>query len=75
MGTDVSSATRYTFNLLDNKNWKTFSFKAQSKLEDEERWTYVVGPVVPPTVVVQRTTVLPATGTVDTEIVNPGYAN
>jgi hypothetical protein len=76
MGTpDVSSTTRYAFNLLDSKNWKTFSFKAQNKLEDEDRWQYISKPAVLSTIVVQRPAVSPATGTVETTIVNPDYAD
>jgi hypothetical protein len=44
MGTPNVSSTRYTFTLLDNTNWDTWSFKAQSKLEDEEHWRYIIGP-------------------------------
>ncbi|KAJ7343877.1 hypothetical protein DFH08DRAFT_810415 [Mycena albidolilacea] len=74
MGTlAVSSSTRYAFNLLDSKNWDTWSFKVQSKLEDEERWKYITGPWVFPTMIVQQTAVSPATGTVDAEVSNPVY--
>lgn len=75
MGTRDVSSTRYTFNLLDSKNWKTFSFKAQNKLEDEDRWTFIVDTAVPPTIVVQQPAVSPATGMVATSIVNPDYAD
>jgi uncharacterized membrane protein YgcG len=68
-------STRYVFNQLDGKNWNTFAFKAQSKLEDEENWQFIVGPAQPKTVIVQRAAVSPATGMVDTEIVNADYAD
>ncbi|KAJ6570661.1 hypothetical protein B0H10DRAFT_2237774 [Mycena sp. CBHHK59/15] len=70
---DASSTTRYHFTQLDGKNWKTFEFKARGKLEDDELWDYIAGPMVPATVIVQRPAVSPVTGTVDTEIVNADY--
>ncbi|KAJ7687226.1 hypothetical protein B0H17DRAFT_842623, partial [Mycena rosella] len=65
----------YNFTLLDNKNWKTFSFKAKSKLEDEDRWKYIAKPAALQTLVVQRPATAPATGTVSTRIPNPAYAD
>jgi hypothetical protein len=74
MGTrGVSSSTRYVFNLLDGKYWDTWSFKAQLKLEDEERWKYITGPWVFPTIMVQQPAVSPATGTVEAQVANPAY--
>src|ERR1700761_6703105 len=69
----VSSSTRYAFNLLDSKNWDTWSFKVQSKLEDEERWKYITGPWIFSTMIVQQPNASSATGTVDTEVPNPAY--
>ncbi|KAJ7721065.1 hypothetical protein DFH07DRAFT_1008250 [Mycena maculata] len=75
MGTrDVSSTTRYAFNLLDNKNWKTFSFKAKNKFQDEGRWKYIDEPPVPKTITTQSPALSPGTGMIDIEIVNPDYA-
>ncbi|KAJ7754912.1 hypothetical protein B0H14DRAFT_3512430 [Mycena olivaceomarginata] len=74
MGTPDVSTPCYLFNQLADKNWKTFSFKAKNKFEDEDHWKYVAEPIVPPTLIVQRPAVSPATGMVDTEIVNPEYA-
>ena len=72
---DASSVTRYTFNQLDSKNWKTFSYKAKSKLEDEDRWQYIAKPAVLPTIVVRQPAVSPAMGTVNVTIINPDYAD
>jgi hypothetical protein len=70
-----SGTTHYAFNLLDSKNWKTFLFKAQNKLEDEGHWQYIVNPAVPPILGVQCLAVSPAMGMVDTAITNPNYAD
>src|ERR1700761_7180970 len=75
MGTrDVSSSTRYNFNLLDGTNWDTWSYKAEQKLEDEDRWKYITGPWVFPTTISQQAAVAPEMGTVTVEVVNPAYA-
>jgi mevalonate pyrophosphate decarboxylase len=77
MGTrDVSSSTtRYAFNLLDNTNWEAWSYKVEAKLEDEDRWKFIIGPWVFPTITVQRPAVSPATGMVDEIVTNPAYAD
>ncbi|KAJ7778676.1 hypothetical protein DFH07DRAFT_1033377 [Mycena maculata] len=75
MGTrDASSSTCYAFNLLDKSNWKTFSFKAKNKFEDEGHWQYISDPPVPEKIITQSPAASPATGTIDVVTNNPAYA-
>jgi hypothetical protein len=75
MGPPDVSTRGYQFNQLDKKNWKTFSWKAQNKFEDEDQWQYIIGPPVTEMLIVQRPALASAMGTVDTKIVNPDYAD